>query len=152
MHCLKKFSRPSQSHKMHLFFRPKWQNSILLLVSSSPFHMPEAWLTEVPLSVGTSPYESLLGGPPPGWGTRFYFLKNVYQYLTKPSRRCHSWVCLTSLLISSGLGLTIIQDILLMALSSELCDVLRDTGIYKLYIYEQNSCLVLLNLSTLRGM
>ena len=40
----------------------------------------------------------------------------------------------------------------ILALSSELCDVLRDTGIYKLYIYEQNSCLVLLNLSTLRGM
>ena len=103
-------------------------------------------------SVRTSPYESLLGGPPPGWGTRFYFLKNVYQYLTKPSRRCHSWVCLTSLFISSGLGRTIIQDILLLAFSSELCNVLRDTGIYKLYIYEQNSCLVLLNLSTFRGM
>ena len=57
------------------------------------------------------------------------------------------WVCLTSLFISSGLGRTIIQDILLLALSSELCVVLRDTGIDKLYIYEQNSCLVLLNLS-----
>lgn len=145
MHCLKKFSRPSQSHKMR-------KNSILLLVSSLPFHMPEAWLTEVRLSVRTSPYKSLLGGPPPGWGTRFYFLKNVYQYLTKPSRRCHSWVCLTSLFISSGLGRTIIPDILLLALSSELCNVLRDTCIYKLYIFEQNSCLVLLNLSTLRGM
>ncbi|CAH3029532.1 unnamed protein product, partial [Porites evermanni] len=55
--------------------------------------------------------------------------------------RCHSWVCLTSLFISSGLGRTIIQDILLLALSSELCDVLRDTCIYKLYIFEQNSCL-----------
>jgi len=159
MYCLKTFSRPSHSHKMHLlvllglFYRPKWQNSILLLMSSLTFHMPEAWSTEVPLSVGTSPYESLLGGPSPGWGTRFYFLKNVYQYLTKPSRRCHSWVCLTSLFIISGLGRTIIQDILLLALSSELCDVLRDTaGIYKLYIYEQNSCLVLLNLSTFRGM
>ena len=81
MHCLKKFSRPSQSHKMHLlvllglFYRPKWQNSILLLVimSSLPFHMPEAWLTEVPLSVGTSRYESLRGAPPfPSISLRIY--------------------------------------------------------------------------------
>ena len=55
----------------------------------------------------------------------------------------------TSLFISSGLGRTIIQEILLLAFSSELCDVLRNTGIYKLYIYEKKfvfGCAELVNL------
>lgn len=122
---------------LDFFYWPKWQNCILLLVSSLHFHMSEAWSTEVPLSVGTSPYGSLRGGPPlPEWGTRFYFLKNVYQYLTKPSRRCHSWVCLTSLLISSGLGRTITQDTL--AIASPFLRTLwlfERHGIYNQYIY-----------------
>ena len=157
MHCLKSFHDLLKAIKciswsFWAFFQTKVTEFYTFTSEFPTFSYAEAWLTEVPLSVGTFPYESLLGGPPPGWGTRFYFLKNVYQYLTKPSRRCRSWVCLTSLFISSGLGRTIIQDILLLAFSSELCNVLRDTGIYKLYIYEQNSCLVLLNLSTFRGM